>query len=281
MAQYSQIRLELSGFNRDILSTVLFREGCSGIEEYSENVWLVSFRNVLSSESFAHLLARLRQLNPALQPDRVLMSTYPVEDWNADWKKHFKPLKAGQRIWVAPPWEQPELQPGELLVLIEPQMAFGTGSHETTQLMIESLEKHLRPQMSVLDAGCGSGILAILAKMLGAGVVFGFDIEPEAIENARHNAELNRVRRIEFRTGDQSVIPEQQFDLVLANINRQVLLEMLPVLTGRLAENGVLVLSGILIGDEKTMREALTPSFVVVDKLQKGEWLALVIGRNK
>ena len=277
MAQYSQIRLELSGFDPDLLSAVLFQEGCSGIEEYSEQVWLVSFREELSSEAFTRILKRLRQLNPNLQPEKVAMTTHELEDWNAGWKKHFKPLKVGRRIWVAPPWEQAKPEPGELLVLIDPQMAFGTGSHETTRLMIESLEKYLHPQARVLDAGCGSGVLSILAKLLGAGTVFGFDIEAEAIENARHNAEINRVSDVEFRTGDQSVIPGQRFDLVLANINRQVLLEMLPALTVRLAENGVLILSGILIEDEKIMREALTPSLAVVEKLQKGEWLALVV----
>lgn len=277
MANYLQIRLELSGLNPDILSAVLFREGCLGIEEFSDDVWLVYFPETTAESRISRLVERLRELHPRFRPDQLLITRLPESDWNGEWRKYFRPLRAGKTVWVAPPWDVPRLTPGEILVIIDPQMAFGTGSHQSTRLVILAMEKYLRPGDTVLDVGTGSGILSILAKKIGARDVFGFDIEYDAIENAHHNLKLNRVSGIEFQVGDLSVVPNRKYDLILANISREVLLDMLPTLAEKLASGGRLILSGFLIDDREIMINAIPSGLQLLDELHLDEWLGLVL----
>lgn len=277
---YVQVRLELMGFDPEVLPAILFQNGCQGIEEVSENIWFAYFPGDFSSAQLSGLLNQLRQVNPAFHPEQFVATVLPDEDWNAAWKKHFRPLRVGEHIWVAPPWDLPEVAEDQQVIIIDPQMAFGTGSHETTRLMVQALEKYLRPGQSVLDAGTGSGILAIIARKLGAGRVVGFDVEEESIENAEHNAGLNRTEGIEFRLGDQSVIPPEEFDLVLANINRAVLVEMLPDLNRHLKSGGVLVLSGILKPDETLVRAAAPLELTWEESLRQKEWSALIFHKQ-
>ncbi len=278
---YLQVRLETAGFDADVLSSVLFDEGCLGIEEYSEDIWLVYFPEDYDSRAISELNNRLHALNPAFGPGKLAVASLPAMDWNAEWKKHFEPFKIGEKVWVAPPWNQPDIQADEILLIIDPQMAFGTGSHETTQLMIELLERHRPDGQTVLDCGTGSGILSILAKKMGAGRVIGFDIEHESIENAVHNAELNAMRGVDFRQGDEKVIAAGDFDLVLANINRIVLQDMLPGLAEKVRTGGRLILSGILDTDEDVMMKVAPPELKLLERRQKKEWLALVFRKEQ
>ena len=277
-SRYLQVRLELKGFDPELLSGILFQHGCLGIEELNDSIWFVYFPEDMDSAEMSRLLNSLRKVNPGFHPEQFYATVLPDADWNAEWKKHFHPLQLTERIWVAPPWEVPRLSSGQIQIIIDPQMAFGTGSHETTQLMVQMLEKYLKPGYSVLDAGTGSGILALLAAKLGAREILGFDIEPEAIDNAQHNAQLNQITGIEWRVGGIIVVPEQRFDLVLANINRAVLLEMLPELVRRTAR--MLILSGILIADEYILLQHLPPEVTLVETAHKNEWSALVLERK-
>ena len=167
-----------------------------------------------------------------------------------------------------------------MVITIDPQMAFGTGHHATTQLMIELMERYLKSAVTVLDAGTGSGILAIIAAKLGAAGVFGFDIEPEAIQNARHNAQLNEVSEIQFEIGDFSVIPSEVYQLILANINRNVLTEILPKLLSHLSANGYLILSGILNEDKADIQDQLPPDVYVIEEVSKEEWAGIVLKKE-
>jgi ribosomal protein L11 methyltransferase len=269
--------MNLKGFDKDILSSVLFAEGCSGVEEYSDDTWLVYLSGSLGRDKLPSLCNRLSSLNPDMLPEQILVTSHKEENWNEEWKKHFQSVQIGKFTWVAPPWDLPDLGAGEILVQIDPQMAFGTGSHETTQLMIRAMEKFCHKGMTVLDAGTGSGILAILAIKLGAGKVIGFDIEPDAIENARHNAGLNQVTGINFRLGDEQVIPDKRFDLILANINRNTLIRLIPIFKQHLKQNGVLIISGILLTDEAALDNLIADGFQCQQRLTENEWVALVL----
>ncbi len=274
--QYVKIRLELKKLDTDLLSSLFFQAGALGIEEYSDEIWFVYFPQEFESGQFSALIEHITRIQPHFSPEQVAATYLPTQDWNVEWRKYFRPIKIGKRVWVAPPWDKPHLSQNELLVIVDPQMAFGTGGHETTQLMVEALQNNLSSGVDVLDAGTGSGILAILAKKLGAGQVVGFDIECEAIENANHNAQLNGVSGIEFLVGNKDTVSGRKFDLLLANINRNVLMEILPALKDNLKPNGKLIISGILIDDEKQMIKATSEYLEVIDKLQKNEWQALV-----
>jgi ribosomal protein L11 methyltransferase len=278
---YIKLRIELTGFDKDILSAELFQAGSLGIEEISENLWIAYFAKKNHMTAIASLFVRLRQINPVFRETQILLSTEKNQDWNSEWKKYFGAQKVGRRIWIAPPWDKPSLQQKEILLIIDPQMAFGTGTHETTQLVMIALEKYIEEGNAVLDAGTGSGILAILAKKLGAGYTLGFDPDQYAIHNARHNAILNNTSDIDFLIGDQKVIPESDFNIILANINRHVLIEMMPVLVDRLVSQGKLILSGILRTERNKMLRSVPSGLKALKVQQKNEWLAIVLEKQK
>jgi ribosomal protein L11 methyltransferase len=279
--EYTKLRLELTGFDKDILSAELFQAGSSGIEEISENLWIAYFTKKMEIPVLTSLLTRLRQINPVFQETQILSSTEKNQDWNSEWKKYFRVQKVGQRIWISPPWDKPSVPQEEILLIIDPQMAFGTGTHESTQLVMITLEKYIKEGFSVLDVGTGSGILAILAKKLGAGYTLAFDIDQCAIDNAKHNAFLNNTADIDFLIGNQKVIPGNNFNIILANINQQVLIEMIPVLVDHLASHGKLILSGILQTDKNKMLSAIPSGLKVLEDPQKNEWLAIVLEKQK
>lgn len=279
--EYTKLRIELKGFEKDILSAELFQVGSSGIEEISDNLWIAYFTKKIEMTVLASLLIRLREINPVFQETQILSSTEKYQDWNSEWKKYFRSQKVGQRIWISPPWDKPTVSNEEILLIIDPQMAFGTGTHETTQLVIIALEKYIREGFKVLDAGTGSGILAILAKKLGAGYTLGFDIDQYAIDNAKHNAVLNNISDIDFLIGNQKVIPQNNFNIILANINQQILIEMISILVDHLASQGILILSGILKTDKKKMLSIVPSGLKMLEDLQKDGWLAIVLKKQK
>ncbi|HMG75904.1 MAG TPA: 50S ribosomal protein L11 methyltransferase [Pyrinomonadaceae bacterium] len=199
----------------------------------------------------------------------------PDRDWLAEWKKDWQPVEVG-RFTIAPPWSEIKDRPGRIVIRIEPGMAFGTGTHETTRLCLKAIEKHFRGG-SFLDVGTGTGILAIAAaKMWPDARVEACDTDAEAVEIARENARLNGVGdQIDFRAGS---VEEQtsSADLVCANLTATVIVDLLPSLLG--ATCGRLVLSGILDSQselvQSRMLELGADSFEID---QDGEWIALAI----
>ncbi len=176
------------------------------------------------------------------------------EKWAESWKENFRPLRVTPGLVIKPPWESYTPTRGERIIEIDPGMAFGTGSHPTTQICLRFLEETISSFpgcASILDVGTGSGILAIAARILGGKRIVALDIDPLAIENARKNASANDVKRgIDFR----NVSPQKlrgQFDMILANLLPQELLPLSPVLPRRLQEWGVLIVSGFLTRQER------------------------------
>jgi ribosomal protein L11 methyltransferase len=194
------------------------------------------------------------------------------EDWANAWKEDFHPLKIG-RIVIKPTWRQWDAGPDEVVVELDPGMAFGTGLHPSTQLMLAALQDRVRPGMRVLDVGIGSGILAIPSAMLGARVT-GVDTSEVAVEVARKNAVVNGLTgRIEVHHGSIDVVAGRRYDLVLANIIASVLSDMAPKLAAALEPGAELLSSGII--DERTdlVREAYTQAgLTVTEETSEGEW---------
>ena len=202
---------------------------------------------------------------------------------DADWvrltQSQFEPIHIGTNIWVVPSWhEAPD--PNGLILELDPGLAFGTGSHPTTRLCMEWLEAHPKPGKSVLDYGCGSGILAMVAKKMGAGDVAGVDIDPQAIESARANAERNACE-IDFYVPDAfAASPNErhskgQFDIVVANILSSPLKLMAPMLSGRVAPGGSLVLSGVLARQAEEVAAAYAPFIKLGVWAEQDGWVAL------
>jgi len=204
-------------------------------------------------------------------------STRAVAD--ADWvrltQSQFEPIHIGTNIWVVPSWhEAPD--PNGLILELDPGLAFGTGSHPTTRLCMEWLEAHPAPGKSVLDYGCGSGILAMVAKKLGAAQVFGVDIDPQAIESARYNSERNHCDIAYFLPEEfASAEHPQTFDIVVANILSSPLKLMAPMLSSRVAPGGMLVLSGILARQADEVAAAYAPFIKMSVWAEHEGWIAL------
>jgi len=213
--------------------------------------------------------------------DVPAFTTRDVAD--ADWvrltQSQFEPIHIGTNIWVVPSWhEAPD--PDGLILELDPGLAFGTGSHPTTRLCMEWLEAHPAPGKSVLDYGCGSGILAMVAKKLGADDVTGVDIDPQAIESARANAERNNCEITFYVPNELAVSTNERhatgkFDIVVANILSSPLKLMAPMLSGRVAAGGSLVLSGVLARQAEEVAAAYAPFIKLGVWAEQDGWVAL------
>jgi ribosomal protein L11 methyltransferase len=180
------------------------------------------------------------------------------EDWESIWKRNYRPLRVGSRLTVQPAWST-DREGGHQTIYLEPGMAFGTGAHPTTQHCLQALEQIVQAGHSVLDLGCGSGILSIAAAVLGAETVLGVDHDLQAVKLARANADLNNLSdRVDVQHGSLNSIPDGSgFDIVVVNILAHVILEMLESgLAKRVEPAGWLILSGLMEGQEEQVLEA-------------------------
>ena len=204
------------------------------------------------------------------------------EDWSENWKKYYKPFRIGTHLVVRPTWEAYEAALGDLVIELDPGMAFGTGTHETTSMCMQLLEKHLQEGMRVMDVGTGSGILAIAAARLGAREVLAIDIDPAAVKVARENIALNHVQdRVRAVEGDLCKSEAMPCDLAVANIVADAIRMLAAPLTRHLKKGGLLICSGIIREREQDVLEAaLAAGYAVADRLEKGEWVALAL-RNE
>jgi ribosomal protein L11 methyltransferase len=205
-----------------------------------------------------------------------------TEDWAEAWKRHYHSLRIGERVVVTPSWEEPSLRPGDVLIKLDPGMAFGTGTHPSTQLALRLMERYLRPRSVVLDVGTGSGILAIAAVKMGATRVIATDIDPEAVRTAEENARLNEVRN-QITLLVESVMDSGRYELVLANILADVIADLLlhEGLAERVADDGVLILSGIIKQRRDVVDLALRATGMdVIDSVEDGDWIALAVKKQ-
>lgn len=204
------------------------------------------------------------------------------KDWGENWKKHYKPVEVGDRIVIKPSWEDYDNSQGRILIELDPGMAFGTGTHETTSLCLRGLESYLKPGFTVFDIGCGSGILSIAAAKLGATRVLGVDIEPLSVKTSLENIEINKVEDcVSIREGDLLDNVEGKADLVVSNILADIIISMLDDLKGHMSKNGLFISSGIINVKEESVRKSLEEKgFEILDSIHDGEWV-MIIARLK
>lgn len=216
-----------------------------------------------------------------------LLSAAEVADdgWGERWKEHFRPEKVTGRLVVCPTWERYDPEPGERVIVMDPGQAFGTGSHETTRLCLAFLEEAMgsdAPPGSVLDVGTGTGILGIAAALLGAGSVLGIDNDPVAVEAARENGERNGVERRFRASGEPLSAVRGPFDLVLANLLAETLVELAGEIVPRARVGGLLVLSGILAPKAPRVAEAFAAAGApLLEERVDGPWAALLARRER
>lgn len=213
-------------------------------------------------------------------PGGVELLSVSEEDWAENWKKHFKPRKVGERIVIKPTWEEYLAGHEELVIEIDPGMAFGTGTHETTTLCIQMLERYVEPSDTVLDMGCGTGILAIASILLGAERALAVDIDKNAVDIARENSRINNVEdRIHVVHGDLLADVEGKFDIVVSNIIADVIIELSHDIDKFMKRDGIFIASGIILDRLDEVRAALKDNgFDEIEHVTLGEW-AIVVSR--
>ncbi len=198
------------------------------------------------------------------------------DDWIEIWKKHFRPIRLGN-IVVCPEWIDYKKQPGEQVVKLDSNMAFGTGEHETTAMCVKLLQEYLTPESVCIDVGCGSGILGISAVKLGAKFAYLTDIDYVAVESAKHNAQNNGVAdKVTVAHSNLLEDANVKGDIMLANITAEILVGLAPSIPKNLKAGGTLILSGIIESRLDMVKEAFCAQNLTLDKtIKEGEWFAL------
>jgi len=234
-----------------------------------------------------HLLQKLEELKQELQQIGSRMGNVPIkinanevqeEDWANSWKAYFKPERIGKRTVIKPSWEEYSSQEGDLIIELDPGMAFGTGNHATTALCIKLLEKYVQKGMEVFDVGTGSGILSILAAKLGADFVQAFDYDTVAIKAARDNVSLNNLEnKIEVKESDLLREAVGSADLVVANIIADIIIKLIPQVSLKLRERGIFISSGIIQERQVEVLKVLAEyGFTVLEIKEQEGWVAIV-----
>ena len=231
---------------------------------------------------FADDVAFLRQRLQAEELDaKIDIIGVNEEDWANSWKAYYKPLHIGNRMVIVPAWEDYTPAENEIIVTMDPGMAFGTGTHETTRLVIELLERLVCPGMRVLDVGCGSGILAICAAKLGAAECKAYDIDPVAVRVARENIEASGEKNVSCDVSDllrQVDLSGGQYDLICANIVADIIIRMAPDVGAYMKQDAVLLASGIITERAEEVVSALEAAGLAVkERLDDNGWCALVV----
>jgi ribosomal protein L11 methyltransferase len=291
MKRWLEIDLWVSAGFEEAVSNFLMEQGATGVEEIDEKQerkrLKIYFPGKAKDQRVLNALNRyltsVQRLYPSQFHYRIENLTLPDKDWGESWKKFFKPVKVTSRIVVKPPWRSIQLKRGQILIEITPGLAFGTGTHATTQLCIRTLARRLRVKgVSVLDVGTGSGILAIIAAKLGASEVWGVDTDDLSVEIAGENVERNNVsHRVRIRLGTVGDV-RRTFDVVVANIDLRVLKKMRWPLLHRVKPGGYLVLSGLLAEEEQALRKRYldTGQFQFKEIKKQGEWACLTLRKK-
>lgn len=204
------------------------------------------------------------------------------EDWINNWKKYFKPIPVGEKLLIRPIWEEKFQNPENRLVLdLEPGLAFGTGTHETTRLCLELLEKYIKPGCDFLDMGCGSGILSVAALLLGAGSAVGVDIDPLAVKTAVENAKTNGVEgRFTGICGNLAEKVTGRFQVVAANIVADIVILLSRDAPSFLTQDSVYIVSGIIDTREQDVLDAIGDTFEVIERKEEKDWIAMALKKK-
>lgn len=235
-----------------------------------------------ADRSYTDTLAFLRERFAALGIDgKIEISGVNEEDWANSWKSYYKPVEIGEKIVIVPAWEKYDNKDGKIVVRMDPGMAFGTGTHETTRLVIKFLEKYIKHGVRVLDVGTGSGILSICASKLGAESCSAYDIDPVAVKVARDNIHESGLTNI---TCDQSDLLRQvdgshgTYDVICANIVADIIIRMIPDIGKFMNENSVILASGIIDGRADDVISAFAQhGFRIVERADENDWCALAV----
>lgn len=282
--RWAEITIETTPQAQDAVSNLMIENGCTGTASEGENP--VAMKCYLPVDD--RLENRLLGMRTALTElpgfgievgDGELTINYAEdEEWAESWKQYFHTTRVGKHIVIKPVWEEYKKAPGDIVIEIDPGMAFGTGSHQTTRLCLQAMEKYFRPRSIVVDFGTGSGILAVAAAKLGAAIVIAFDDDDIAVKSARENVIRNNVEeRVEVHWAKTPAFVGKEVDMVVANIVAETIMEFAEVLAGMIRLGGRLVASGITTTKALDVEQALrNVGFDITETFQEDDWVSIV-----
>lgn len=269
---WHEITLDVPDALKDAVIGELTELGAAGFWESSETQLTAYFHNPPNVESIQLLFEREGFSWPEIQ-----FAPVADRDWGEEWKKSWSSFPMGNRFFVIPSWLDSTCPDGRFPLFIDPGQAFGTGTHESTQLTLESMERWIRPDQVVLDLGTGSGILAIAATLLGATTVWGCDNDPVAVEVAQENVERNVPGQVCLMCSSLDAVADQSVDLLLCNLTADVISAIFEDIHRVLRPQGIAIFSGILNFQASGIQQlASAHGHTILEQTTRGEWSALV-----
>jgi ribosomal protein L11 methyltransferase len=275
MTEHIKLVIKLDPAYQEVFIAALEEVGYEGFQQEEDELTAYFMKERFGLHDREHidrLLAAYPGNNYVLSEEIVA-----ERNWNQQWEQSIQPQTIG-RFFIKPTWSRAEAKPGQIELEMDPKMAFGTGYHSTTRLMLKQLPQVITEGSTVLDAGTGSGILGIAAAKLGARKVTAFDNDEWSVNNARENKYLNSVSdKMEVIKGNHQVIDaNRMFEVILANITRSAIEEMLPALAGHLRNEGIVLLSGLLKSDIDAIRNSLNSNGIYNTKIEyEDEWVMI------
>ena len=266
---YSDVREGVNAIYGELLGEEILEKDP---DKAAVSVFLPETRSVPEAMAFLRDRLRIAEIDATVETVGVKES-----DWADCWKKYYKPVHIGNRIVIVPAWEDYAPAEGEVVVSMDPGMAFGTGTHETTRLCATFIEKYLKAGTRVLDVGTGSGILAIIAAKLGAIDIDAFDIDANAVGAAQRNCNDNGVGFIKCGVSDLIAEAKGEYDFVCANIVADIIIRMAPDVGAHMKKGGLLVVSGIIERQAEDAKAALLAGgLTLIDSLEENDWNSFV-----
>ncbi len=278
MKSFKKFLIQTHPLQTDILSGFIWELEPLGIEEVNDQI--VVYTNSKSKLQKDNLIELLSNLVNSKLIDKFSIQENIVHDknWNEEWEKNLKVIKISDRIIIKPTFKEYEFKSNEIVITIDPKMSFGTGEHATTKLSLQALEKYIKPNYKILDVGTGTGILAIASIKLGASYALGIDIDEWSIENSIENIKLNNVEdKIKIELTEIKNVRENDFDLIIANIQKNILMEIANEIKKKSKENGFLILSGLLKDDQNDIQDRYEKiGFEFIEQKSLDEWIVMI-----
>jgi ribosomal protein L11 methyltransferase len=278
LKSYKVFRISSLPFLPDILSGLLWELEITGITENDDMVIAYTAEDsTVNEEMISGLLEKLVTQN-VIEEFSVKEEIIEEKNWNELWEKSREVIHISERIVIKPTFKEYESKEDEIVITLDPKMSFGTGEHESTKLALQLMEKYVKGNENVLDVGSGTGILSIAAIKMGAAYAAAVDNDPLCYQNCTENCTLNDVvEKMKVFEGEIDLIPENDFGLVLANIQKNILLLTSEKIKAKLKKNGIVVLSGLLLKDEKEIiSHYKSIGFKFIEKKVMNDWIAIV-----
>lgn len=305
--KWTEIKIKATAETEDLISNILYDVGATGlsIDDPAEILQLskskkdwdfidaslldITSEEILIKAYFSEsedIGKKVKEIEkyikdmPTLNIYDHMITTTKVDedDWAESWKKYYKPIRIGKRILIMPSWEEDVSLENDIVIELDPGMAFGTGTHETTMMCTEALEDYVKPQSTVYDIGTGSGILGIVAAKLGATKVLGVDLDPVCVKVANENIKMNNVDDVvEIKNGDLLEVVEGKADIIVSNIIAEIIAGMTPDLKNYLNLGGIFITSGIIIEKIPLVEKALIENgFKILEIKKLNSWACII-----